>query len=282
MTKFLSQAEIYNLLHREAPENVYPEGPRTVGYSNAEWDSTACVLAKLYDAASGIYKNFFPQGVLEQLTEWEIKCFGSVNSTGASLENRIGALLSHLRAQANMSKWDLITSLCSMITGVFFEIVESYELQYLATIDCRGSNADLIWGRDWTLGDPLPIDAYAAAYILASQEELMLLRQRGFSYAVYVYSETLTDIQKLSIETFLTKNEPARSTHAIYYVSGEPDTIMTTVDRFYKKYALKCLPDGSLIAASTEFFFGFEGDTKALGFGDVNDPNVGGKFYSLE
>jgi hypothetical protein len=281
MPKFLSQAEIYNLLHREAPENVYPEGPRTSTYSNAEWDSTAKVLSQLYLAASGIYKNFFPQHADEQLVDWEVKCFGSANSTGASVQDRIGAILSHLRAQANMSKWDLLTSLCSLVPGVFFEIIENYTLQELTSYDCRGENADLIWGRDWTLGDPLPPNAFAEPYILASKAQLYELRGRAFGYIVKVYSTALTNVQKDSIEKFLTKSEPARSEHSLQYIDENLTDILPSVDRFSKNYALKTDLDGTFVAASTDIWFGFEDDPKALGFGDVNDPNVGGKFFTL-
>ena len=51
--------------------------------------------------------------------------------------------------------------------------------------------------------------------------------------------------------------------------------------RFSKKIAIKINTDGTISAVSTDVFFGFEDDDRALGFGDVNDDTVGGNFFSL-
>lgn len=281
MAKFLTQSEIYKLLQRELPENLYYQGPPSQSYSGAELDSTAKVLRQIYSQAESIYHNMFPTTVDEQLNEWEIKCFGTTDASGKSTSERVGSILAHLRSSANLSTWDLLVGIASIAVGTYVEIIQNNELYYFGSIDCRGENADEIWGPDWYLGKPLPENAFAEPYILNSQAQLLALRERAFGYIVKVYSTALSDRLKADIETFITKSEASRSAHVVQYIDQTLNEIVENPSRFSKKIAIKIMPDGTIQAASTDIFFGFEGDDRALGFGDVNDDTVGGNFFSL-
>jgi uncharacterized protein YmfQ (DUF2313 family) len=281
MAKFLTQAEIYALLNRELPENVYYEGPPASSYAGAETHSSAKVLGELYATAGTIYNNMFPTTVAEQLNEWEVKCFGTTDASGKSTAERVGAILALLRSDVNLSTWDLLVGIASIAVGVYVEIIQNNELYDRGSYDCRGENADAIWGPGWTLGDPLPENAFAEDYILNSQAQLLALRERAFGYIVKIYSTALTDRQKSDIEIFITKSEASRSDHVVQYIDQILIETVENPTRFSKKIAIKINTDGTISAVSTDVFFGFEDDDRALGFGDVNDDTVGGNFFSL-
>jgi len=223
----------------------------------------------------------FPTTVAEQLNEWEVKCFGTTDASGKSTAERVGAILALLRSDVNLSTWDLLVGIASIAVGVYVEIIQNNELYDRGSYDCRGENADAIWGPGWTLGDPLPQNAFAEDYILNSQAQLLALRERAFGYIVKIYSTALTDRQKSDIEVFITKSEASRSDHVVQYIDQVLIEAVENPTRFSKKIAIKINTDGTISAVSTDVFFGFEGDDRALGFGDVNDDTVGGNFFSL-
>lgn len=280
MPKFLTQEELYALLQRELPEGVYPEGAPALSYSGSELDSVAKVMATQYQAASAIWYNLFPQSVSDQIDEWEIKVFGSLSTTTTVLADRIAAILSHLRSQANLSVWDMLIAVSSIVPNVWVEIVERWSLANFTSWDCRGDLADQVWGPDWVAGDPAPFGCVVEQYIRDSQSELVALRDRAFRYYVVVYSLDLTDAQKAALEEFLTAKEPARSAHTIVYIGDIDSLPADDPDRFSRNFAIRSLSDGTL-EASRKAWFGFEGDDYALGFGDATDSDVGGVFYPL-
>jgi hypothetical protein len=282
MAKFLTRAELFRLLQRELPENVYPDGAPEAFLSTASIDAKAKTLADAYAAIAQLYGNFFPQTASEQIDEWEVKVFGYKTTESLTEPERINRILARLRAQPDLSRWSILLQVANIIPGVIVDLVEPAQLDQNVGQDLKGDLSDLVWGPDWTAGDPAPSGVTVTDILRNDQAELYALRNRVFKYTLLVYSDTLSAAIKASIEETLTIAEPARSAHSVVYMPESAAAIaaeIPNVDRDSGSYAIRVDPDDTVGIVLN--WFGFEGDPQALGFGNINDASQGGVWFFL-
>lgn len=217
MPKFLSREEVYRLLQRELPPNVYPDGPASGFYSTADMDSVADVAATGYANMERIYENYWPQTADERITDWEITAFGNPLEAYLTLAQRRDRVVQKIRARKGLTKKDMKDTVLSIIgTTRLVDISE--------------------WGCStggWQIGvSQLGIETYLNAYRMLdvtgpgicganpadygyTEEDWLGMREQAYTYQVNVYGYTLSAAERAAISAALYEAEPARSQHVI-------------------------------------------------------------------
>lgn len=218
MPKFLIQDEIYRLIQRELPEDVYPDGAPSNFKSTASVYAKAKTLESAYANLNKIYNNFFVQDADEQIADWETKVFGYSLDSSLSLEEKRQALLEKIRNRSRTTPADMKALVYQVIPfSVNVEIIEwncggggwildvsmldistilnaHHGLTFIGDTDLCGKDA-----TDWGL----------------SEEDFEDYQNQAYSYTVAIYNYTLTSAQREQIENLLNAGEPYRSRHEI-------------------------------------------------------------------
>lgn len=284
MPTFLSKETIERILSRELPEGLYPDGEETQYYSTADLGSIAKCIASVYTAMEGIYANMFPQTATEdRIADWEKTVFGYTQVGNLTLEERIGNVLAFLRSENNLSFWTILTSLLYMVPeGIAVEINPLNNYGNIEVTEIKGANADLVWGPGWEAGDPAPEGVTVTDEIRNNQATLLAVREQAYKFIVIFWGGSLSADLKTLISSTLSKIEPARCAHELIFLNAElvPGTIEIN-SKNAKTYhaAYKDPTSNTGYRYPDNYYFGFSEDVKAAGFGDVNNPDVGGYFY---
>lgn len=219
MPKFLVKQELYRLIQRELPEDVYPDSGDA-----SKFKSTASVMAKakvfesVYTNQSRIYANFFPQSADENIGDWEDKIFGFQNDSSVDLQQRRDAIISKIRTRRRVTPSD--------IKAIVYQVVPADTKVEIVEWNCGGGG----WILDVSMLDVSTIlnagnglkfppgtnlcDKTAADWGM-SQEDFTDYQNQAYTYSVQIYNYTLTSDQRDQLEKLLSSGEPARSAHKI-------------------------------------------------------------------
>ncbi len=227
MPKFLSAEEIYKLIARELPENVYAYSPRPEDfYTTSDDYACAVILKDAYVAASGVYLNYFPQNADEYINKWEEFVFGKIGSAASGLAFRRERVLSQIRSRKGITKQDII-DLVQLVIGTDkdVEIIENNgtdgswtldvsELGLSTILNSFNSSSALLTGPDlWEK---------TAAELGLTEDELTEYKRLAYTYIVRINDYEATAVELAEIERLLTLYEPARSGHTIEN-NAQPD-----------------------------------------------------------
>ena len=227
MAKFLTIDEVYSLIQRELPEDVYPLGAADAYWSTADSYTTAGSISDLYSNLERIYLNNYPQSAEERLSDWEFAFFGYIADAILTIEERQDLLLQRIRTRYSMNPADLILIVKSIIgpdkiveirewvseSGTW--ILDESELE-IDTI-LGGSLAFRVWGPTLCDDDP-------AEWGL-TQDQWDEIREDAYTYDVRIYSYTLTAIERARIDTELSKAELGGAQHIIID-NCDPDDLL--------------------------------------------------------
>jgi hypothetical protein len=281
MAKFLTRQDFYRILQRELPEDMYPDGAPQQYLSTADNDATAQCFSSIYGSMERVYENMFAISADEKLGELEQMYLGR-NYLELTFNDRKNQILAKIRSQLDISRWSVLTQLAALVPGVIVDIVEAQALDALRTFDLRGELSDEVWGPGWQAGDPAPAGVTTTAEIRNDQSALLALRVTAYTYYALVFDSGLSTETKALIESTLSSAEPARSAHIVVFLgsSGVPASItFPEADRFNGNTALR--QDPTELVSFHIGWFGFDGDSTALGFGDTNDAAFGGIMWPL-
>lgn len=131
MSKFLTRDQIYRLLQRELPEDVYPDGQASAFFSTADMASIADVAATGYYNLSRIYDNYFPQYADEYINKWLEKMFvGRSFDPGLSLQELRDRVVAKVRKQPQINLWEVLKVLAGYVpAGTYVQILENQSAQ---------------------------------------------------------------------------------------------------------------------------------------------------------
>jgi len=275
MPTFLTRENIYRILQRELPEDIYPDGPPERYYSTADNDSVAEVFSSMYSTMESIYNNMFVITADEQLSQWETNLLASTPVGDISIDQRRANLLAFLRSQDNISYWTIMNAVQGFVpAGTFVEIRWRAHKGDCIIAQMTGQNSYLVWGPDWVAGDPAPAGVTVTDNIRNVEADLLYLRRHAYVYDVVIWGYELDAEETIRLDELLTRIEPARSDHTITswaddMLPGGPEVTAATVEQY--ENAKTDDTSGTGYRASGAFYFGFDGDDNALGFGTVAD-----------
>lgn len=218
MPKFLNADEVYRVLQRELPDEVYPDGAPSDFYSTASIFSKAATIATAYNNLERIYQNFFPQDADEQIANWEEKVFGFQLDSALSLADRRAAVIAKIRLQRSTRPLDM--------KNIVYEVIPNSVQVEIVEWNCGGGG----WVLDVSELDIMtylnafngltPIGAQDLCGLTAvdywlSQEDFTDYQNQAYTFDVRIYNYTLTALERETIEAKLLVGEPARSRHFI-------------------------------------------------------------------
>lgn len=216
MSKFLTRAELYLLIQRELPEDVYPHSGKPEDFlSTSESDAQSEIIANYYEKLEAAYENFFPQTADESgVALHEIMEFGRL-SIGRTLSERRARLLLKNRELLSLSQTDLEELIRRELPdGTIFQIVNWNRLGE---------------GGSWYLGESeLGFDTYLGGSgshsyppgtdicqkdgsdVFLTPDEWSDYRTNAFTYEVRIYEYTPTDAELEELTRVLEESEAAR------------------------------------------------------------------------
>jgi hypothetical protein len=225
MARFLTQPELYLLLARELPDDVYPFSANPADYwHTADLAAHAEAIKNAYDAMEVAYNNYWPQTADEEgIAHHEIARFGDL-SIGLTLQARRDRVLAKMRSMPSLSKPDLKALVeAELPTGTLVQLVGWN--QYLA-----GGGV----GGTWYLGvSQLGVDTYLGAYgshayppgadlceedgseLGMTAQEWADYQAQAYTFEVRIYAYTATADELAAIDRVLLEAEAARSQHVI-------------------------------------------------------------------
>jgi hypothetical protein len=218
VTLFLSQNDVYRLLQREQPEDVYADGPPSAFYSTADNGAVAGVIADAYGNAQSIAGNYFPQTADDRLADWEITAFGYNLDASLSTAQRQSQVTEQIRTRKGIRKSDML----GIVLGI---LGSSVQVKIVGWGDKSGA---------WVLGEsPLGISTFLGgsiprnsvyganvwqlgwAHFGITQDQWSQLQADAYTYEVRIYGYTLTTKQRQQIDQALSLFEAARDRHII-------------------------------------------------------------------
>lgn len=219
MPVFLTQAQIYRLLQRELPEDVYADGAPSAFFTTADNWAFSHVVATAYTNQHRIYENYFPQTADERIGDWEITAFNQLSPAGDTLPVRRARVVAKMRARPGITKADMLRA----VTATF---------PFLAP-----SGAEIIeWGCStggWVLNESqLGIETFLNGAMLVNAvgpglcdadpadfgltpEEWAIAQEEAYTFEVRVFDYVFNATELAKLNAVLTAAEPARSTHVI-------------------------------------------------------------------
>lgn len=218
MPKYLSEVELYDIIQRELPEDVYPYGSPDQYLASADSDSTAKVFSTMYSNLARIYENYYPMTTDERIADWETQVFGYNLDTSLTLTQRRDRVIAKIRARYGFSVPDMQRVVESIIGNSHtFQIVELgcehgswlLEESELEVETFLGGSFPFDWT---TVGDLCGLTAMDFG---VTEQELLDAREDAYTYEVRIYTYTLTSIERDSLDAALSREEPARSQHII-------------------------------------------------------------------
>jgi hypothetical protein len=218
MPKFLTRQEIYRMLQRESPENVYPDGAPSAYYSTADWDATASGIASAYENLETTYDNYWPMYAnASAIAKWEIKAFGELLSGSLSLSEKQDLVKTRIQARKGLTKDDMTLIVKSVIgSDKLVELIEwgCGDGTWLIGVSELGLNTFLGgYNQSAYTGEDL-CDKSASDFGL-SEDYWDGMREEAYTYEVRIYDYVLTTRERTEIDEQLSIYEPARSQHII-------------------------------------------------------------------
>lgn len=217
MPKFLSRAELYRVLQRELPPNVYPDGAPDKFYSTADMDSIADVIAFAYDNLERIYDNNWPMTADEQIAAWEILAFGRRLDSSLTLAERQDRVTVKIRSRKGLTVQDMVDLVKS--------IIGSDKLVDISEWGCSSggwmigvsqlSIETILNGQRLIDATGADLCSKVAADFGKTESEWTEMKTEAYTYQVNIYDYTLTASELYEIELALTEAEPARARHVI-------------------------------------------------------------------
>lgn len=218
MALFLSQNDVYRMLQRELPEDVYPDGAASAFYSTSDMGAVAGVVADAYANAQTIHSNYWPQSAVDRLADWEITAFGYNLDASLSVAQRQSQVTEQIRTRKGIRKSDML--------GIVLGILGSgVEVEIIGWGDKTGAwvlgESEL--GSSTFLGGSIPRNSvYGAnvwqlgwAHFGITEAQWRQLQADAYTYEVRIYGYTLTAKQRKQIDQALSIFEAARDQHII-------------------------------------------------------------------
>jgi hypothetical protein len=218
LPKFLQQPEIYDLLQRELPADVYPYGPPSAFFSTADNASIAHIAATGYANLERIYDNYFPLSADERIQDWFITVFNRASDDLTDLAALRDRIVAKLRTRQGFSKPDIINYVYQIIgTDKDIEVVEwgCNDGGWIIGDSQLSISTILNGARQLDVTGPTICEADPSDYGKTPQE-WAIMKEEAYTYEVRVYSYTLSSAEYDQLDQLLKENEPARSQHFIY------------------------------------------------------------------
>lgn len=273
MPTYLTQEQIYRLIQREMPEDLYADGAESDYVTTADLSSVAKCLASTYTTMQTISLNHFPQTADEKIADWEVTCFEKIHTGAITLAERQAKILSFLRAENNVSYWTILTSIIALVpAGIVVEVRPRTYVGDPVTADLKGVNSDLVWAPGWVSGDPAPAGVTVTDDIRNNYSDLLAVRTQAYRYNVIVWGGSISTELQTIIDDTLTQIEPARCAHDLSFYAGALPAGTIEVDVYNAEYSKAAYADPTSntgYRAPLGYYFGFDGDTFAGGFGDA-------------
>lgn len=231
MPKFLDQNEVYRILQRELPEDVYADGPPSAFFTTADMYATASGIASLYTRMGRVYENFWPSTADELIDQWEVFVFGSVQS-GLSLAERRNRVINQLKSQPTLALWEMLTAVANFVPpGTFVQVVEfnckDSAYGWKLGVSRLGSETALGWGYTkigpdgadlcafvigdgWRLGNS-QLGSGTRLGGSISYKDLSEAQLRAYGYEVRIFGYTLSASERVNLSLLMKRKEPARS-----------------------------------------------------------------------
>jgi len=228
-----------------------------------------------------VWYNMFPVSADEQLSQWETSLLGSTPVGDLTVEQRRANLLAFLRSQDNISYWTILNAVLGFVpAGTFVEIRQRAHKGSCIIAQLVGTRSGEVWGPDWMAGDPAPAGVTVTDLIRNDEDELLYLRRHAYVYDVIIWGYELDTEEEARLDELLTRIEPARSDHTITswadnpLIDGGPEVDANNVEQY--ENAKTDETSGTGYRASAPFYFGFDGDDNALGWGASTDSDDAG------
>lgn len=255
MPTFLARPQLYRILQRELPSDVYADGSPSAFFSTADMDSVAQVIADSYSNLHTIYLDEFPTTTEARISDWELKVLGAVGNALFDLDTRKANVLARLREQRGISvpiiesKLDPVFAIADIIDENATVVVPSWLLEvngylevddYIAFRDPPSSEGGLTyqlveWCHSpgaWILDvselevstylsfkDPLYSTGITCALNYAAlgltAQDLADIQATAYTYEIRIIGTAGTNFLNY-LDALLDRIEPARSTHFIY------------------------------------------------------------------
>lgn len=258
MAKFISRDQIYRILQRELPEDVYPDGQPSAFFSTADMASIADAVATGYGNLERIYDNYFPQTTDESIDKWIAKMFVGVSfDASVTLQDKRDRVIAKVRKMAQITLWEVLTVAASYVpAGKYVQIVENCSSQGQWQLGVSRLGKDTVLGFDhkffelgiadddwcgflstfdgWKLGRSKLGTSTKLSKFSFLQIIDPALAAYGYKLRFYDFQVTGTSFAQM-IKT-INETEPARSVHLIQQpvaLSGSGLTqVVQNVDQF--------------------------------------------------
>lgn len=216
MPLFLSRAQLYRLLKREEPEDVYADGAPSAFFTTAEQDSVAQVLATAQSNLERIYANFFPQSADEKLADWEMTAFARLAPSTLTTQQRRDSLVAKLRERPSISLWTVLTAVLEMLpAGTPVRIVPWAKSKAGWQLGVSELGIDTVLGPGPQPILPAPED-YCSNSADQDGQAWADWQNVAYGFDVRIYGYTLSAQQSILLDLLLRAKEPARSKHYVY------------------------------------------------------------------
>lgn len=219
MPKILTRNELFRLLQRELPQDVYPQGGPSTFYSTASLDSKAKTMESAYNLAETAYDNIFPASAEELLNDWEIMLFGELSDSSLSTAARRARILEEIRSRRGVRKSDIEAVVRQVLgSSTDFEVVQwnSSEASWMIGVSPLGASTFLASHPLVShVDDDINCGLVNGSFPAVSQAEEDLMREQAFTYEVRIYNQTLTSTEESDLDAALTEAELVRSQHVI-------------------------------------------------------------------
>ncbi len=225
MALFLGQQQLYRLIQRELPEDVYPDAGDAAKYlSTSDSWALAGILADAYDQLRIVYNGYWPQTIIEgedsdaQLAQHEITRFGLI-SNALTFSQRVARLLTKIRGRPSLSVSSLEeTARAELPPDTVLQIVE------WGCISTGGSwyigESELGWstifgggGNYYPPGTDICTKDGSDVGLTPAQWANYQDGAYTYELRIYEYTPTATELQ--SLERVMTRAEPSEAKHLI-------------------------------------------------------------------
>lgn len=219
MPKYLSKDELFRLLQRESPEDVYADGAPSAFYTTADNAAVAKTLESAYLNQERIYLNYFPLSADEKIADHEITVFGQVAEASLTLQQRRDRIVAKLRERRDLSLWTKLVALLEYVPeGTVVRIFQWYRTfdEGSWELDVSRLNVDTFLGGEGDSDSDRSIQAFDFDYCdLPDNDFWQTQRTRAYGYEVQIFGYALSDSERAAIDLLLNRIEAARSQHWI-------------------------------------------------------------------
>lgn len=218
MPKFLTADEVYRILQREAPDDIYPDGAPSAYFSTAENYAVASGIGDAYANLARIYANFWPLSADERINDWAITAFGYELDSALSLDAQRQLINARMIAKKGTRNSDLVEVVKSIIgEDKIVEIAAWGSADGGWILDDNQLGITTIFNNGPRLRAVGPdICEKTAAQLGLTDQQLFDIRQEAYTYSVLIYGYTLSAAERAKIDSDLTIYELARDEHFIF------------------------------------------------------------------